>query len=52
MSRISLNVLGISEVPSVARNLDGALARSDMHLLADPKGEHATAGEAFRTPPR
>ena len=34
------NVPGISEVPSVARNLDGAIAKSDMHLLGDPKGKH------------
>jgi len=40
MSRISLNVPGISEVPSEARNLDAALAKSDMHLLGDPdKGD-------------
>ena len=30
---MSPNSLGISEVPSVARNLDGAIAKSDMHLL-------------------
>jgi len=30
---IEYNVLGISEVPSEARNLDEALAQSDMHLL-------------------
>ena len=30
---MSPNVLGISEVPSEARNLDEALAKSDMHLL-------------------
>ena len=30
---MSYNVLGISEVPSEARNLDGALAKSDMRLL-------------------
>jgi len=33
---ISDNILGISEVPSEARNLDGALAKLDMLLLADP----------------
>jgi len=33
------NVLGISEVLSEARNLDGALAKSDMHLLGNPKGK-------------
>jgi hypothetical protein len=27
------NVPGVSEVPSEARNLDGALAKSDTHLL-------------------
>ena len=33
------NGSGISEVPSMARSLDGALAKSDMHLLGDTKGE-------------
>jgi len=34
------DVMGISEVPSEARNLDGAIAKSDMHLLGDPvRGE-------------
>ena len=37
---MAYNVPGISEVPSEARNLDGALAKSDMHLLGDPvRGE-------------
>ena len=33
---ISLNVPGICEVPSGTRNLDGTLAKSDMHLLSEP----------------
>ena len=35
MSRptIEYNVLGISEVPSKGMNLNGAIAKSDMHLL-------------------
>ena len=44
---MSLNVLGISEVPSEARNLDKAIAKSDTHLLADPKGEQRSC-EEFR----
>jgi|GEM_PF-2548038 len=32
---MAYNVLGISEVPSIARNLDEAIAKSDMHLLGD-----------------
>ena len=39
-SGISDNGRGISEVPSGARNLDRAIAKSDMHLLGDPaRGE-------------
>ena len=34
-SYILPNVLGKSEVPSVTRNLDGALVKSDMHLLGE-----------------
>jgi len=36
---ISDNVMCISEVPSEARDLDEALAKSDMHLLGDPLGQ-------------
>jgi len=36
---ISYNGWGVFEVTSEARNLDGALAMSDTHLLGDPKGE-------------
>ena len=32
---MSPNDLGISEVPSEARNLDEAIAKSDMHLLGE-----------------
>ena len=32
---MSPNDLGISEVPSEARNLDRALAKSDTHLLSE-----------------
>jgi len=43
------NVPGISEVPSVARNLDGVIAKSNMHLLGDraEQGEGRN-DEAFR----
>ena len=39
LSCMSPNVLAISEVPSEAGNLDGAIAKSDMHLLGDPKNK-------------
>ena len=42
---MSPNVLEISEVPSEARNLDEALAKSDMHLLGDPKGKVRSTAE-------
>lgn len=35
LTAISYNILGISEVPSKAKNLDGALAKLDIHLLGD-----------------
>jgi len=37
---IADNGWGVSEVPSIARNLDEVSAKSDMHLLGDPvRGE-------------
>ena len=43
---LKINVQGISEVPSEARNLDEALAKSDMNLLGDvydaDNSEHIT----------
>ena len=44
---MSPNDLGISEVPSEVRNLDEAIAKSDTHLLAEPKGEQRSC-EEFR----
>jgi len=45
---MSYNTLGVSEVPSEARNLDGALAKRDTHLLADPKGEQRSCEDSAR----
>jgi len=43
---MSNNVLGISEVPSIARNLGEVLAKPDMHLLYAPdRNEEAIATE-------
>ena len=47
---IAYNVLWASEV--LVRGFGRSATEPDTHLLADPKGKSATAGEEFRTPPK